>query len=333
MAAADVPGAIGRDIIVIGSSAGGIEALQALVSGLPADLPAALMTVQHMTPHFPSRLPQILSRAGPLPAMHPQDGDPIQHGHIYVAPPDYHLTLTYGQIQVRKGPKEHGTRPAIDPLFQSAARAYGPRVVGVILTGLLDDGTAGLIAVKVEGGIAVVQDPAEASFAAMPRSALRYLKVDYCLALEEIPPALVRLAQPPVTMREGEMMADTLDRACDLIRQEVAAVERGELVDCPTTTSCPDCGGTIWRIQEGELTQFQCREGHRYAPNSFLAEHAVTLERVMWTAARMLEERASLAREQAYTARQRHDQAGVESWEREAREAQRNAELIRQMLT
>jgi two-component system, chemotaxis family, protein-glutamate methylesterase/glutaminase len=160
-------GAVSYDIVVIGTSAGGIDALKRLVARLPRDLPAAIFVVQHVAPDFPSALPQILTQAGPLPAAHALDGEPIQPGHIYVAPPDDHLTPTDGRVQVRKGPKEHGWRPAIDLLFRSAARVYGPRVVGVILSGLRDDGIAGLIAVKLRGGTTMVQDPAEAEYPAM----------------------------------------------------------------------------------------------------------------------------------------------------------------------
>jgi two-component system chemotaxis response regulator CheB len=333
MATRDAPDASGHDIIVIGSSAGGIQALKVLVGGLPPDLPAALFVVQHLAPQVTSVLPQLLTRAGPLPVAHPQDGEVIQPGRIYVAPPDYHLTLVRGQMQVGKGPKEHGLRPAIDPLFRSAARAYGRRVVGVILTGLRDDGTAGLIAVKVAGGAAVVQDPTEAAFADMPRNALRYLEVDYCLALAEISPVLVRLTQRPVPRRKTEMMGHTFEQSDALIQQQMAAVERGEITAGPALFSCPDCGGTLWRFQEGAFTQLQCRIGHRYTPESFLALQEEALEQALWTAVRLLDERASLAQERVQAARAQHDQAAMEAWEHIAHEAQHKAALLRQLLT
>jgi two-component system, chemotaxis family, protein-glutamate methylesterase/glutaminase len=327
-----ISGAPRHDIMVIGASAGGIGALKVLLEGLPPDLPAALFIVQHLAPEVTSYLPQILTRAGPLPAAHPQDGEPIRPGRIYVAPPDAHLTLGRGQVQVRKGTKEHGVRPAIDPLFRSAARAYGPRVVGVILSGLLDDGTAGLIAVKVEGGIAVVQDPAEAAFAAMPRHALRYLEVDYCRPLAEIPPVLVRLAQTPAATKESERTADMGEWTEALIQQQVTAVERGEVIDRPALASCPDCGGIIWRFQEGEFTQLQCREGHRYTAESFLARQGEALEQALWAVVRMLDERATCIRALAHHARAHQDHAGAATWEREAHEVQRKAEVLRQLL-
>jgi two-component system chemotaxis response regulator CheB len=318
---AAVPRTAGRDIIVIGASAGGIEALKALVKGLPPDLPAALFIVQHLAPHATSWLPRILTRAGPWPAAHPCDGEPITCGRIYVAPPDYHLTLASGHVHLSRGPKENGVRPAIDPLFRSAASTYGPRVVGVILTGMLDDGTAGLIAVKVGGGVTVVQDPQDAPFPAMPRSALRYLEVDYCLPLAEVPSVLARLTQRPLATGEGEIMHSTSDRTTALLQEQIAAI------------SCPDCGGTIWRVQEGALTQFCCRVGHRYTLESLLVQHSEALERMLWMALCMLEERVSGGRELANLARHSLDQAGAEAWEQAAQEAERHAGLVRQILT
>jgi two-component system, chemotaxis family, protein-glutamate methylesterase/glutaminase len=328
----DVPDAPSHDIVVIGASAGGIDALKILIGGLPPALPAALFIVQHLAPDVTSLLPQILARAGPLPAAHPQDGEPIRPGRIRVAPPDAHMTLADGRVQVRHGPKEHGLRPAIDPLFRSAARAYGPRVVGVILSGLRDDGTAGLIAVKVSGGLAIVQDPAEAAFPAMPRNALRYLEVDYCLPLAEIAPALARLAHTPAATKETDMPPDMEERMDTVIRDQVAAVERGEVTDRPALVSCPDCGGTIWRFEMDGLTQFQCRERHRYTAESFLDRQAETLEQTLWTAVRTLDERATIMRKLASHARTHHGLAEAERWAREADEAHRKAEVLRQLL-
>jgi len=160
----------GHDIIVIGTSAGGVDALVKVVSALPGDLPAALFVVLHVSADSSSMLPTILSRSGPLPAIHPEDGTPFVHGTIYVAPPDNHLMLESGKVRVVRGPKENRQRPSVDPLFRSAALTYGPRVTGVILTGALDDGTAGLLAIKHSGGVAIVQAPYEALYASMPLS-------------------------------------------------------------------------------------------------------------------------------------------------------------------
>jgi two-component system, chemotaxis family, protein-glutamate methylesterase/glutaminase len=186
-----------RDVVVVGASAGGIEALTTLVRGVPADLPAAVLVVIHIWPYAKSSLPQLLSRAGALPAAHARDGEPIEHGHIYVAPPDHHLLIRDGRIELTRGPRENDTRPAVDPLFRSAAHAYGKRVIGVILSGALYDGTIGLMAVKARGGVAIVQDPEDAAVGGMPRSALKHVAADYVLPVSEMAAVLTRLIQQP----------------------------------------------------------------------------------------------------------------------------------------
>jgi two-component system, chemotaxis family, protein-glutamate methylesterase/glutaminase len=322
----------GRDIVVIGASTGGIEALQRLVGGLPPELPAAVFVVQHLSATSRGYLPQILARARPLPAAHAQDRDPIRLGRIVVAPPDVHVLLADGRFQVYHGPKEHGLRPAIDPLFRSAARVFGPRVVRVILSGLRDDGTAGLIAVKLAGGLAIGQDPAEAAVPDMPRSVLRYLEVDHCLPAAEIAPTLVRLAQAPAATEEIPMSPDREERTDDIIQEQIRAIERSAGTDRPALVSCPDCGGPIWGFQVDGLTQFQCRVGHRYTTESFLARQAEALEHTLWAAVRMLDERAMYARRFAAQARDHDDAAEVEHWTREVEAAQRKAEALRQLL-
>lgn len=186
-----------HDLIVIGASAGGVEAISTIVSGLPRDLPASVMVVLHVS-RARSLLPRILTRAGRLPALHPNDGDRLQYSHIYVAPPDRHMTLERDVIRLTQGPTEHGVRPAIDPLFRSAARAFRRRVIGVIASGALDDGTAGLAAIKQGGGIAIVQDPQEALASSMPRSAIAAVDVDHIVAIGEIATLIAALTREPV---------------------------------------------------------------------------------------------------------------------------------------
>ena len=189
---------------MIGASVGGVEAIGFLAAALPADFAAALLVVLHIGAHK-SMLPQILSQKGPLPACHPRDGDPIRPGRIYVAPPDHHLLVEPGRVRLVRGPRENWARPAVDPLFRSAARAYGSGVVGVILTGGLTDGTAGLFEVKRHGGLAVVQDPDDAVSPSMPQSALRHVAVDHCLPLVDIPIFLAELVagRQPGTMTQA----------------------------------------------------------------------------------------------------------------------------------
>ncbi len=186
-----------HDVIVIGASAGGVEALIKLVGSLPAGLPAAVFLVLHIPAQSPSLLPDILNRAGPLHALHPVDGQAIQYGHIYVAPPDHHLMVEEGIVRIIRGPKENRHRPAIDLLFRSAARTYSSRVVGIILTGSMDDGTAGLLAIKRCGGETIVQDPQGALFSSMPQSAIAHVEVDHVMPLSDMGPLLAQMAHEP----------------------------------------------------------------------------------------------------------------------------------------
>lgn len=233
---------LGHDIIVVGASAGGVEALIQLVNGLPSDLPAALFIVVHVPPWSKSLLPDILNDAGFLRASHPSDGEAILHGRIYVAPPDYHLIVKRGYIRLVQGLKENGFRPAVDPLFRTAAKAYGPRVVGVVLSGILNDGTAGLINVKSFGGVAVVQNPESALFSGMPSSAVENVEVDHILPLSSIAPLLVRLANEPA-IQEGTVTLESnseLDMEPDIVeRDEVAISSRGN-PETPAVNGCPD---------------------------------------------------------------------------------------------
>src|SRR4051794_18781245 len=223
----------GHDIIVVGASAGGVETLAQLVKGLPADLPASIFVVLHVSPHGSSVLPEILGRRGVLPAAHARDGEPIVPGRIYVAPPDFHLIVWPGQVGLSRGPTENGVRPSVDPLFRTAARSYGRRVVGVILSGSLDDGTAGLAAIKQRGGVAVVQSPEEALFAGMPRSALESVAVDHCLPAAETPPLLVELANTPVP--EGESpMSDDMEFESEIAEFDLDAMENGKRPGVPS---------------------------------------------------------------------------------------------------
>lgn len=202
----------GHDIIVIGSSAGGVDALIKLVNQLPANLPASIFIVLHIPARSPRVLPDILSRSGPLPAIHPTDGEEIRHSRIYIAPPDQHLLIERGNVHIVRGPKENRHRPAIDATFRSAALAYGPRVVGVILTGALGDGTAGLLAIKQRGGIAVVQDPHDALYPSMPLSALASVHVDYTAPLAAIGPLLMQLVVEQVEEKEAYPLSSELKK-------------------------------------------------------------------------------------------------------------------------
>ena len=259
-----------HDIIVIGASAGGVEALISLVRSLPTDLPATLFVVTHVPAQGMSVLPHLLTRAGPLPAIHAQHGETIQPGYIYVARPDHHLLVQDGVIHVVRGPKENHCRPAIDPLFRSAAASYGSRVSGVILSGTLSDGTAGLLAIKRQGGVAIVQDPDDALFPDMPRHAIQYVRVDYILPVAEIASVLVRLADEPAATVPAARVSTSEEKEIALAEADMATIENEEKSGTPSVFGCPECGGTLWELQEENLLRFRCRIGHAYSSDSLL---------------------------------------------------------------
>jgi two-component system chemotaxis response regulator CheB len=322
----------GHDIIVIGASAGGVEALTTLVRGLPEDLPAAVFVVLHISPESPSFMPRILNRAGKLPAVHPRHGDEIRPGHIYIAPPDHHLLVHEGHVGVVHGPKENRHRPAVDPLFRSAARRYGPRVVGVVLTGALDDGTVGMLAVIERGGIAVVQDPREAMYPSMPLSVLQNCKVDHVLPLADIPALLAQLAATPAEEEGAYPVTDKLDLEVQMVEGLDSHPNVLDRLGTPSYFTCPECHGTLWEVQDGDLPRFRCRTGHAYTAESMLAEHNESMEAALWAAVRALEESVTLSRRLAERAR-RHNHTIVEQkFNDKARETERDANLIRGLL-
>lgn len=322
-----------HDIVVIGASAGGVEALSKLVSGLPAHLPAAVFVVLHVPAHGTSVLPDILSRAGPLGATHAKDGQGIQSGHIFVAPPDCHLLLEQGLIRLSRGPKENAARPAIDPLFRSAALHYRSRVVGVVLSGVLGDGTAGLLAIKRRGGITAVQDPAEALYAGMPRNAMEHVAVDHVLPVAGIGPLVSELARTPAAPPPegaGAVSAQMAEET-GFAEFDLATIEGGKHPGRPSGFGCPDCGGALWEMRDHDLIRFRCRVGHAWAAEALLAEQTEALETALWTALRSLEERAALARDLAARLRRRGARAAVR-FEEQAASAQQHATTIRRLL-
>ncbi len=318
----------GHDIVVIGASAGGVEALSKLVHRLPAGLPASIFVVLHIPPQNPSMLPAILSRSGPLPAIHPTDGTVAEHGHIYVAPPDHHLLLEDEHIRVVHGPKENRYRPAIDPLFRSAASIYGTRVIGVVLTGALDDGTAGLLAIKRLGGIAIVQDPDDALYASMPRNALEHVEVDYILPLDDVASKLVNLVDMEVDSTMGQQVPEDMRNELSLAKLELAHQKNDNRVGSPSPYSCPECGGVLWEIQDGELLRFRCRVGHAFSIDSMMAEQSDAIEEAMWTALKVLEEQVSISRKMAVQSRQNGRMRMAQRFEERQREAEKRVDLL-----
>ena len=253
-----------RQIIVIGASAGGIDALRVLASALPTEFSTPICVVLHTAPESPGLLPEILNQAGRLTALSPTNGERLQAGRVYVAPPDRHLVLEPGRVRVTKGPKENRFRPAIDPLFRSAAQVYGPAAIGVILTGSLDDGTAGLWAIKALGGVAIVQDPADALYPSMPRSALQQVKVDHCVPLAQITPLLVTLTATPVETAERSPVPDHVNVEVNIAKEQHPMDAGLEEIADPSRYACPECHGVLLQLKESGRVRFRCHTGHAY---------------------------------------------------------------------
>ncbi len=322
----------GHDIVVIGASAGGVEALIAVVGALPRDLPAAVFVVLHIPPDGGSVLPRILTHAGPLPAAHPKDGDPIEHGRVYVAPPDYHLLVERDAVRVIRGPRENHYRPAVDPLFRSAARAYGPRVVAVVLSGMLDDGAAGIRTVHARGGIGVVQDPDDALFPGMPTSAMRYDSPQYTLPAREIGPLLARLAREPAPVARKGAVPEVMEKETDLAALQMGALDDTDKPGMPSVFGCPECGGVLWEIEEGQLLRYRCRVGHAFTADGLLSDQSAHLEAALWAALRGLEEKAALVRRLAERSRAAGHAMLAERYAEQERDARQHAAVIRALI-
>lgn len=318
----------GRDIVVIGASAGGVEALSRLVATLPPGFPAAVFIVLHVPGHTPSMLPDILGRAGPLPAAHARDGEPIRPGRICVAPPDFHLLLRPGHVHLARGPRENHSRPAIDPLFRSAARSYRNRVVGVVLTGYLNDGTAGLMAVRNAGGVAIVQDPRDALVDAMPRTALAMAGADHVLPLAEIGSTLTTLVNefPP---QGDDPMPEPEERTAEHVLRDMKAQAAGSRTGELAVMTCPECGGSLWQMDDEQLVRFRCHIGHAYYGETLLAEQSEALEAALWTAVRIFKEKGVLARQLAGRAAGSETDV-AERFAEQAELAERYSELIQE---
>ena len=318
-----------RDIIVIGGSAGSFDPLRTIVSSLPASFPGSILIVTHMMADFPSLLEEHLGSNSHLPVNQASDQEPIRRGHIYVARPDYHLTIEAGRMRVLRGPRENRHRPAIDALLRTAARVYGPRVIGVILSGSLDDGSMGLYAVKQRGGISIVQDPAEAAWSEMPRRALGYATPHYVLKTRDIAPTLMNLVQvdqdeivmpkKKAAKTNGHARSHNGGRVRPSAKQasrddggtprttsspitdgdneanlKVKYFDEGE--GNPSVFACPECHGVLWEVREGNLIQFRCRVGHSYGSESLSVELSQASEAALWAALRALEEKAAMQR-------------------------------------
>jgi two-component system, chemotaxis family, protein-glutamate methylesterase/glutaminase len=284
-----------RSIVVIGGSEGSLVALQAIVERLPADLPASIFVTIHIASDAPNLLAEILDHAGALPARSPVGEEKIRPSVIYTAAPDFHLLIDKGRVKVSRGPRENRHRPAIDPMFRSAARAYGRDVMGVILSGQLDDGASGLMAIKMRGGLTLVQDPAQALCPQMPKSAIQYAHPHHVLPIPDIAAMLVELCNAPADAgAEEPPMSDDIEteaRKADL-ENDAGTDQRGK----PSGFACPECHGVLWELEESELLRFRCRVGHAYTADALTVGLSETAESALWVALRTLEEKAALLR-------------------------------------
>lgn len=305
-----------RDIIVIGTSTGGIAALQTIVSVLPENFPASVFAVLHTSEDNTGLLPPLLNKVSRIPAFYAVHNTPILPGRIYLAPPGRHLIVDRGNVRLSVGPRENRHRPAADVLFRSAALAYGPRVIGVVATGHLDDGSSGLAAIKARGGIAMAQDPDEALAPSMPRSAIDATDVDFVLPLEEIGPKLVDL----VMGNESEASRGPQPAPVDSIKRTNARY------------SCPECGGALNEVQEGGMERFRCRVGHTYSPESLFEDQSEALERALWAAIRTLEEHAEFSNRLAEKSLARNHHHLVDRFRDRATSSREHASILRELL-
>lgn len=326
-----IPPALDRKVVVIGASTGGIDALKSLLSCLPADFPGALFVVVHTAPDSPGILPQMLARAGKLPTQHARDGDAIERGRVYVAPPDHHLVLERGRMRLTHGPKENRFRPAVDPLFRSAAQSYGAATIGVILSGGLDDGTTGLWTIKDRGGLAIVQDPTEALVPSMPLNALKHVTVDYSLPVTEIAQVLIREAGMPVTLQEGLPMSAAAQIETSIALETDPLTAGVSRLGSLSPYTCPECSGVLFQMEEGGILRFRCHTGHAYSAESLMAAIADSIEDTLWSAVRVLEQHMILLRHLARHALQQQDTLLSKQLETRAQTAQDQVQIMRQM--
>ncbi|WP_080588188.1 chemotaxis protein CheB [Rhizobium hidalgonense] len=312
-------------IIAIGASAGGVGALHELAAALPATLPVPVLVVLHIGAHR-SELPAILSAAGPVPAKHAEDGENIQSGCIYLAPPDRHMIVVDGQLRLLRSPKENCARPAIDPLFRSVAEHYGPAAIGVILTGRLNDGTLGLYEIKRRGGVAIAQDPDDAPYSQMPESAAEHVELDYCLPLAAMPGCLLKLIEgktgKEVPMAETSSLLD---------HEQEPEIVAGRTFDRPLTVTCPECGGALKKFEQGSILKFGCHIGHSYTSEVMAAAQFEEMEKVMRAAVRFLNERAEFCLQMAEYTHAPHPDISAQ-WHAASRQALDRAYKLRDLV-
>ena len=308
-----------KRVFVIGGSAGSIEALRNLLLALPRDFPAPILVVIHTPVDASGQLSWVFQRDSKLVVLAAANGEALKPAHVYIAPRNCHLTVENGEIRLLSGPLENRHRPAIDPLFRSAALEYGPAVVGIILSGYLDDGSLGLYEVKNCGGTAIVQDPDDAMAPDMPRNAQERVGPDYVVPIAELAPLMVRLANEPI-----HVVAP---------KESYAMAEKKESPGNPSVFTCPECHGTLWEVDEGNTLRFRCRVGHSFTADSMLQDQSLDVERALWAALRVLEENTDLSVRMATRARHTGRVHAEKRYSERSEESRRNAVILRDLLT
>jgi two-component system, chemotaxis family, protein-glutamate methylesterase/glutaminase len=319
--------AIPRGLVVIGGSAGSLEALRTIVQGLPAGFPLSVVVVLHIGAQSRSALPQILANAGTLPTRFAQDRERLRAGFIYVAPPHYHIQIIKDFLYLSLGPKENNHRPAIDVSFRMAAHAFGPRAIGVLLSGSDEDGSVGLMLIKRYGGLSIVQDPQEAAFPRMPQSALNRMRVDFTLPAAQVADVLVERAESFQT--PSKPSKDVPDPRTMM---ELPIEEHRAALGSPSPLTCPNCGGVLWKNPGDFGASFICHVGHRFSPDVLSALQAEEVESALWSALRALKEKATLARQLADRLDRRGGDGFLQTYQERAREADAQAGAIERLL-
>jgi two-component system chemotaxis response regulator CheB len=318
-----------RDLVMIGASAGGVEALRSLVATLPADLPACVLVVLHIPPRASTALPAILGRCAALPTSHAVHGEPITAGRLLIAPPDHHLLVSDGHVVLSPGPQENGHRPAVDPLFRSAALAYGSRVIAVVLSGTRDDGTAGADAVVRHGGVALAQDPDEAMYEAMPRSVLTHVRGAEAYSIAELGRRIVKLVGEPapltLTAADRELAGET-----EMAKLEPMTTD--DLAATPAGFGCPSCHGSLFEMHGVPAPRYRCRVGHAWSSQTLLDEMSAAHEGALWMALRSLEEKAALSQRLARRATERGNSHTAARYAAAVDESEHAAEQLRDLI-
>jgi len=321
-----------RNIVVIGASAGGFEAIKLLTATLPPDLDASIFIVWHMSPDITGVLPQVINRQKSILASNAVDNEPIVSNHIYVAPPYHHLLLVEGLVRVTKGPKENRFRPAVDPLFRSAAYAYGPRVVGIVLSGALDDGTSGLWTIKNRGGIAIVQDPNDAEVPSMPENAMQAVDVDYKVSVAKMASLVVKLTAEQVIESKVIDMEEQKKTGLEVrVAMQEPALDQGILhLGKLTPYACPECHGVLSAIKDGDIIRYRCHTGHAYSADSLLTSITENIEDSLWGAVRGVEESVILLNNLGDHYAEKNQPKLAAMYFKKAKEAEGRAKMIRQ---